>query len=97
MRFDEWYDWWRLIVFIVCSICLYILIARYRLSHEKWNVKTIDHWYAHTMWCLTGFVGMVQGVYLDRPLGPTLVILTMASFVTLRGLMRKGDWGGSQA
>lgn len=92
--FDQWHDWVRLCVFVISVVCLIKLSMRYHINGKDWNTKTLDYWYALVMWCAAGVVLTAQGVYLNRPFTPGTVFVTAAALVTLRGLARKGEWGG---
>lgn len=91
----EWYDLIRSLAFAVNVYALYILISVIFTRHHLWTPKTIDLWYAFTMWTLTGTVSCLQSIILDRPFTPAFVFLTAASFVGAKAVHSKGEWGGS--
>lgn len=92
--FDDWHDFVRAIAFVINAYSLYLSVIRYRAGIAGWTSKTIDLWYALTMWILAGAVFSVQGIILDRPFTPGFVFLTAASLVSGKGLRSKGPWGG---
>lgn len=92
---DDWYDWWRLGVMIICAVSFFTLLCRYRKGHKNWNAKTIDYWFSLCMWSIAGFMVVLEGIYSDYALTTRLVFVTAASLVTLKGLRLKGPWGGS--
>lgn len=93
MESFEWHDSWRVLVAVSCTWALWILHTRFIKHGESWNPKTRDYWFSLVMWCLAGLVLSIQNVFLNAPLGPSLVFSTMAAMVTIRGLCRKGEWG----
>lgn len=94
LLFDDWHDYWRVTLSLFALVATWLLALRYRAQHTTWNTKTRDYWYSLVMWCVVGVVVMIQGVMFDYPLGPSLPITTAALAVTLRGLLRHGEWGG---
>lgn len=93
MSFNDWHDFVRVVAFFVSLYAFVVLLSRYFRDGNDWNSKTMDYWYALTMWSLAGCVFTVQGVALDRPFTPGFVFLTAAILVTGKGLNQKGDWG----
>lgn len=93
----NWYDWVRVVVACLCATSLFILLKRYRAHNQKWNEKTKDYWFSLVMWVLAGLIGSAQGAFYHNPLGPSLIFSIAAGTVTLKGLLRKGEWGGSDA
>lgn len=91
---NEWHDYLRVGLFFLSLWCCVTLIKRYRHNRDRWNVKTLDYWYALLMWTLVGMTFSVQGVYFDRDVTPALVAVTAAVLTTGKGLKRKGSWGG---
>lgn len=92
---NDWYDWWRALLFLICVASLVLLGLRYFGNRECWNEKTKDYWYSMVMWTLAGLTISIEGVVRDSPLGVRLVIVTAASLVSLKALAKKGPWGGS--
>lgn len=93
--FDQWHDYWRLLIAISSLYCIFLLVKRFRDNRDTWNEKTRDYWFSLLMWTLAGVVGCAQGIFFNYPFGPSLVFTTAAVVVSLKGLLRKGDWGGS--
>lgn len=91
----EWHDFWRVGIILVCAGCLWFLLQRYRHNSSTWNEKTRDYWFSLVMWSLAGAVLAIQGMILNFPFGPGLVFVTMAALVSLKGLLKRGEWGGS--
>lgn len=91
---NEWHDVLRVIVFLISFGCLITLLRRYHNKAADWNRKTLDYWYSLCMWCGAGCVITAQGIILDRPFTPAVVMVTAAALTTAKGLRRKGDWGG---
>lgn len=94
---DEWHDLWRLVIAFMSISSVWLLTRRYIKHHERWSYKTRDYWYSLVMWCFAGFIGVLQGIVLDYPAGATLPFITAAAAVSLRGLLRKGEWGGNDS
>lgn len=94
---NDWHDVVRVVAFLVNIYTLWMLGQRYWSGAKEWNSKTIDLWYALTMWTLTGAVFAAQGVILDRPFTPGFVFLTAATLVGGKGIHSKGQWGGKGA
>lgn len=88
-------DVFRAIVAAVLFFSLYILLVRFKRNGKDWNTKTRDLWYSLFMWTIAGITLMFQGILLDRPLTPATMAVFAASFVTGKGVFKKGDWGGS--
>lgn len=91
---DDWHDWFRLVGLLICVYTLAILASRSARFRSEWNTKTRDLWFALVMWTLTGVALAVEGVVEDRPLEPRLVFYFIASVIGLKGIIRKGSWGG---
>jgi hypothetical protein len=91
----EWHDFWRVGIILVCVGCLWFLAKRYRANSDTWNEKTRDYWFSLVMWSLAGGVLAIQGMVLNFPFGPGLVFVTAAALVSLKGLLKQGEWGGS--
>lgn len=94
---DDWHDLVRIVALCISLYCVFTLVRRYIANHTGWNEKTLDYWYALTMWSLAGCVFCVQGILLDRPFTAGFVFLTAAILVTGKGLHQKGTWGESSA
>lgn len=93
----EWHDVVRGLAFLINLYALYLAVKRYAKGHKNWNEKTIDLWYALTMWTLAGIVFCVQGIILDRPFTAGFVFLVAATMVTGKGLHAEGPWGADRA
>lgn len=95
--FDNWHDYIRLLAFVVSLYSLVMLVVRYRKNGgQDWNVKTKDYWFALVMWSSAGCVLSIQGIALNRPLTPGLVLMTAAILVTGKGVFKKGPWGSGR-
>ena len=90
-------DFFRLALIVLSMWCSFTLIRRYRKHEKEWNVKTKDYWYSLLMWTVVGFSLPLQGILLDRPLTPVLVITAAAVVVTSKGLLNRGAWGGDDS
>lgn len=84
---------WRLVVSLMSTAALFYLIRRYIKNGKSYNTKTVDLWYALAAWCTAGAVGPLTRAIWDTS-GPGLVFTTAAALVTLKGVARKGEWGG---
>lgn len=94
---NTWDDWLRVLNLGLCTWAAAVLLVRFVKQRELWNAKTRDYWFALLIWTVVGAVGSLEGLYQDLQPGSRLVVLTVASGVTLIGLQRRGDWGGSDA
>lgn len=92
--FDGWYDIWRIVVFLVCLICMVVLGNRFRRNSKDWNAKTKDYWWSLMCWSTAGVVVAFQGFVQHVGLTPVLLFVTLAALVSLNGLRRSGAWGG---
>lgn len=93
--FDEWIDYVRLINLITCSTCVIILLGGFARHRNHYNVKTRDYWYGRVMWCATGVVISFEGIDKEFPLTIVPLFVFIASIVTLKGMLQKGQWGYS--
>ena len=86
-------DAFRLLIFIVCVICLVLLAYQFFKRRALWNPKTRDYWFALVMWSVAGVVIGADGLFHDRALNPRTILVTIAALATLNALHRKGKWG----
>lgn len=92
---DDWHDYFRVGLFLMSLWCCITLLRRYVSHAGDWTDKTKDYWYSLFLWSIAGCLIPIQGILLDLPLNPALVITTAAVLVTGRGLNRAGGWGGN--
>ena len=90
---DTVYDWWRVVNLIVGILCIIWLFGGYRRQSKDWNVKTRDLWYSRVLWAVIACVLSVEGIRLDAGFSYDLGLITVAVFVSFKGLNTKGSWG----
>jgi hypothetical protein len=93
-KLDDWHDLIRLVAAVASIISLYLLAARRVNSRDDWSAKTNDLWWAMVAWCVTGVALPIEGILEDRHFEPRPVFYLIASLITLRGVWRRGHWGG---
>lgn len=93
MWVDDWHDIIRVISLGMAIVCLTLLGKRFAKSRDQYNTKTRDYWYATVLWCVASVALALEGMYEDRPMEPRLIFYTLATAVTLKGLLSKSDWG----
>lgn len=86
---DDWYDWWRIFNAIVCCLCLFMLLNRWRVQRSEWATQKIDFWFALCVWNFTGLVSSVEGVLQDLDLGTRVLLVTAGALVTHKALYQK--------
>lgn len=91
----DWHDWWRLLNIAICTWCLIMLFVRYREGRPDWNDKTIDHFYALTLWVVAGFALSLEGILRDSDFGIRLWFVSVAAIMTIRAILQRGSWGGA--
>ena len=74
---------------VVCLYILWELLRIFRSDHHSWNRVAAEYWYVLTMWTLAGFMTMIQGIALDRPLTPALVFISAAALVGVKAAHSK--------
>lgn len=90
---NDWHDYGRVLIFLMCLYCLYLLMRiRFREGGD-WNEKTNDYWFAMVMWVLSGHIAAAQGIIFDRSFTPGFAFLVAAVLVTAKGLSKRGAWG----
>lgn len=93
IEINQWHDALRILAFFANVWSLVLLVRAFLRRRGDWSQKTLDYWYALTMWSLAGAILSIQGVVMDLPLTPTVIFVTAASLVSIKGLYRKGTWG----
>lgn len=90
---DDWHDSLRVLSFLACVYSFLMLIIRSKKRSYIWNVKTKDYWFALLTWTLGGCILTIQGIVLDLPFTPGVVLVTAASLVTGKAVHSRGGWG----
>jgi hypothetical protein len=91
----DWHDSFRLVIIVCGLLSLGGLIHKYIVKSKTWNEKTKDYWFSFVMWSAAAISFGFEGIARDRPLGPTVIFMFFATIVTLKGLLKKGHWGGN--
>lgn len=97
LNLDDPSDWVRLVLMLSCLCSAIILLIKYKHKSKSWNSKTKDYWYSLLMWSIAGISFGIEGIYKDRPPGPTLVFVFAAAVVTAIGVKKPGNWGDDSA
>lgn len=92
---DHWYDWWRLAILLVATLCLVLLAEQFRACRAQWDSRPRDRWYMTVMWCLAAWSMQVEGLLVDAPLRARLIFVSVAILITLKLLLKRSDWNNA--
>lgn len=84
----QWYDAWRLVLFLVAVACVLVLICLFVSDRHGWNDRKRDYWFILVMWSISSAEMQLEGLLRDTGLRVRLVFITIASVLTLRLLVQ---------